>query len=100
MSYGLYDGDWQFYTKVPVFNLELMKYSTYYKRKHEIVSLMPSFEPHLYSNIIVRQDFYNSFGYSYQDNIIYGGRAFDGENYKPLPLDIEVMKPDIQLMKR
>ena len=100
MSYGLYDADWQYYKRVPFFNLELMKLSTYYKRRHEIVSLMPTFEPNKYSNVIVRQDYYNSYGYASYDNVTYGGRAFDGENYKPLPLDIEVMKPDIQLYEK
>ena len=101
MSYGLYDGDWQFYKQVPFFNLELMKLSTYYKHKHQIVSLMPTFEPNKYTNVIVRQDFYNSFGYSSTyKNVTYGGRAFNGEKYKPLPLEIEVMQPDIQLYER
>ena len=100
MSYGLYDADWQYYKRVPFFNLELMKLSTYYKRRHEIVSLMPTFEPNKYSNVIVRQDYYNSYGYASYDNVTYGGRAFDGENYKPLSLDIEVMKPDIQLYEK
>lgn len=97
MSYGLYDADLQFYP-IPFYNLELMKLSSYYKRKREIVGLSPDFSPHRYSNFIVRQDFYSPYIRSYRgNNVTYGGRAFDGEKYKPLPLEIESMKPDISL---
>ena len=97
MSYGLYDADLQFYPN-PFYNLELMKISSYYKHKKEIVGLSPDFSPQRYSNFIVRQDFYNPHTEIYKgNNIVYGGRAFDGEKYKPLPLEIEVMKPDISL---
>ena len=44
MSVGCYDADMQKYIHVP-FNLELMKLSTYYKKKGEIVSLAPVFKP-------------------------------------------------------
>lgn len=101
MSYGLYDGDIQFYSKVPFFNLELMKISSYYKRKREIVNLSPKFTPNLYSNFIVRQD-YPGFNQNYigTDKISYGGRAFDGEKYKPLPIEIEKSKPDVFLYNK
>ena len=97
MSYGLYDADLPYYP-IPFYNLELMKLSSYYKRKREIVGLAPSYSPNRYNHFIVRQDFYNPYTqlptYS---NVEYGGRAFDGDKYKPLPLDIERMKPDISL---
>ena len=101
MSYGLYDGDMRFYGEVPFFNLELMKLSSYYKRRREMVSLSPSFNPNLYTHFIVRQDslFPNS-DIKSVNNVSYGGRAFDGEKYKPLPLEIEVMRPDIELYNR
>ena len=97
MSYGLYDADLHYYP-IPFYNLELMKLSSYYKHKREIVGLAPDFSPHRYGHFIVRQDFYNSEPLNLNHkNIEYGGRAFDGKKYKPLPLEIEVMKPDIQL---
>ncbi len=100
MSYGLYDADLQFYP-IPFYNLELMKLSSYYKHKREIVGLSPDFSPHRYTNFIVRQDFYSPHSHSYKgNNITYGGRAFDGEKYKPLPLEIERMKPDISLYEK
>ena len=97
MSYGLYDADLRYYP-IPFYNLELMKLSSYYKHKREIVGLAPAFSPYHYSHFIIRQDFYNSkpLNLTYK-NIEYGGRAFDGQKYKPLPIEIESMKPDIQL---
>ena len=100
MSYGLYDADLQFYP-IPFYNLELMKLSSYYKHKREIVGLSPYFSPNKYKNFIVRQDFYNPYSVSYKgNNVTYGGRAFDGEKYKPLPLEIEKMQPDISLYSK
>ena len=100
MSYVLYDADLPYYP-IPFYNLELMKLSSYYKHKREIVGLSPDFSPQRYGNFIVRQDFYNPRVQSYSgDNITYGGRAFDGERYKPLPIEIEKMKPDISLYGR
>lgn len=100
MSIGLYDADLQFYP-IPFYNLELMKLSTFYKRKREIVGLSPDFSPQRYSKFMVRQDFYSPLEYPPKiENITFGGRAFDGELYKPLPLEIEVMKPDILLYNK
>ena len=102
MSYGLYDGDLRFYARVPFFNLELMKIATYYKRRHEIVSLSPQFTPQFYSHFLIRQDYYGNTGYDIDPNtdiskFSFHGRAFDGKQYKPLPLEIERCKPDIHL---
>ena len=97
MSYGLYDADLKFYP-IPFYNLELMKLSSFYKHKREIVGLSPDFSPNRYTHFIVRQDFYNPTSQFIRgNNIEYGGRAFNGDNYKPLPLEIECMKPDISL---
>ncbi len=94
MSYGLYDGDLILYPKVPFFNLELMKLSSYYKRKREIVGFCTSFSPDKYTHFLVRQDYYNPQQYKVTNNVEFHGRAFDGEKYKPLPIEIEKMKPD------
>ena len=100
MSYGLYDADLAHYP-TPFFNLELMKLSSYYKRKREIVSLSPTFSPQMYKNFIVRQDFfYPESEIQYFNNVTYGGRAFDGLKYKPLPEEIELMRPDIYLYNK
>ena len=97
MSYGLYDADLQFYP-IPFYNLELMKLSTYYKNKREIVGLSPTFSPQRYTHFIVRQDIYSNQSYpTTLQNIEYGGRAFSGEVYEPLPYEIEIKRPDISL---
>ena len=97
MSYGLYDGDLKLYPSVPVFNLELMKLATYYKRKREIVSFTPRFIPERYSNFLVRQDYPSQKYLPYRKNVVYGGRAYDGWKYKPLPTEIESCAPDISI---
>lgn len=100
MSYGLYDADLIYYP-VPFYNLELMKLSSYYKRKREIVGFAPDFSPHRYSHFIIRQDFYNSNPLNLNHpNIEFGGHAFTGNKYKPLPIEVERMKPDIQLYSK
>ena len=97
MTYGLYDADLPYYP-TPFYNLELMKLSSYYKHKREIVGLSSGFSPNKYGHFIVRQDFYNPNSIPFSGkNVEYGGRAFDGDKYKPLPLEIEVMRPDISL---
>lgn len=101
MSYGLYDGDLKLYPRVPFFNLELMKLSTYYKRKREIVNFSPEFAPHMYTHFIVRQDYPSRTPYSTTySNIEYGGRAFDGEKYEPLTDEIEFLRPNTDLYNK
>lgn len=100
MSYGLFDGDLKYYARVPFFNLELMKLSSYYKKQRQIVSLSPTYAPNKYSNFIIRQDYYNQESYPFANNVSFGGRAFDGKTYKPLELSIESSKPDRYLYNR
>lgn len=75
-----------------------MKLSTYYKRKREIVVFSEQFNPKMYSHFIIRQDYpsYNLYTSAF-NNIELGGRAFDGDVYKPLDLAIEYSKPDVHL---
>lgn len=99
MSVGCYDADMQKYIHVP-FNLELMKLSTYYKRKGEIVSLAPVFKPQRYTKFIYRKDFFdNDFRKEIftTPNIEWGGQAFSGDRYIPLDEKIEQLKPDVYL---
>ena len=98
---GLFDVDMDKYIHVP-FNLELMKLSAYYKRKREIVAIAPELDFDRYSKFILRKDFNdgdfpNLLG---AENVEYGGFAFTGEQYKPLPLEIEIIKPDIFIYER
>ena len=79
-------------------NLELMKASSYYKKKMEIVNLSPSFSPNMYNKFIYRKDYYEGIFPSEifkNNNIEYGGLAFNQENYISLSEDIEKQKPDV-----
>ena len=102
MSIGIMDADMAAYTLVP-FNLEVMKLSAYYKKKGEIVVLSPSFTPERHQKFFYRKD-YNDGDFplslhSY-NNVEYGGLAFTGDKYAPLPIEIERMKPDTSIYSK
>lgn len=96
MSIGLYDMDIATYTLVP-YNLEIMKLSAYYKKRREIVVLSPSVTPERHHQFFLRKD-YDDGNFPLEiygnKNIQYGGHAFSGDKYVPLPLEIEKMQPD------
>ena len=98
---GLYDADMIKYTHV-LFNLDLMKLSTYYKNKNHIVQLIPSIDFDKDSKIRYRKDYYDG---SYDrhitnEKIEYGGRAFSLDKYIPLPEEIELLKGDRYIYER
>lgn len=99
MSVGLYDDDFATYTHVP-FNLELMKYSTFYKGRREIVVLTPFFVPERYTKFIIHKDYFdNRFPPNFldYDNVSYGGLAFTNNKYAPLDEEIEAQIPDTSI---
>ena len=102
MSVGIMDADMATYTLVP-FNLEVMKLSAYYKKKGEIVVLAPSFTPERNTLFIYRKD-YNDGEFPIQltrtKNVQYGGLAFSGNVYVPLPREIEIMRPDTSIYSK
>lgn len=98
MSIGLFDLDMAEYVYVP-FNLELMKIGDYYKKKGEVVVLSPIFSPFRHSLFYLRKDIDDG---KYPElakykNIIYGGYAFSGENYRPMDMIFEKRVPDKQI---
>ena len=95
MSIGLYDIDFMTYTYIP-FNLDLMKISTYYKQKKEIVVLAPQLEPERYQQMFVVKDYddENFDRHILQPNVHYRGHAFSHENYIPLKEEVEIVRPD------
>ena len=99
MSIGIMDADMSKYILVP-FNLEVMKLSAYYKKKREIVILAPSFTPERHEKFFYRKD-YDDGDYPTwllrTPNVEYGGLAFSNNIYKPLPLEIETMRPDTDI---
>ena len=56
MIIGLYDADMSKYIHVP-FNLELMKLSSYFKKKNNIVNIVTSYEPDKFKNLYYRKDY-------------------------------------------
>ena len=99
MSIGLYDQDMALYTLVP-FNLELMKLSTYFKKKREVVVLSPHFTPERHRKFYLRKDYDDGnfiMGLENVPNLDYGGYAFTNGMYAPLPKEIEILHPDTSL---
>lgn len=95
MSIGLYDADMATYIHTAP-NLELMKYSAYYKNKGEITILSPLFNPAFFNTFVYRKDyddgdFPDLLKY---DNILYGGLSYSNNKYVPLPDEIESLIPD------
>lgn len=102
MSVGLYDADFFTYHQT-IFNLEIMKLATYFKRKREITILAPSFAPERYSQFYYRKDFND--GQFRRDlnkypHLVYGGYAFSNNKYVPLSEEIERCAPDVSIYER
>lgn len=98
---GLYDLDYATFGLVP-FNLELMKYSSYYKSQNRIVNLAPTFAPDRYKKFIVHKDIdTGSLGIETNaSNVQFGGYYFSNGLYSPLPPEIEKISPDVNLYGR
>lgn len=93
MSIGLYDNDLMNHD-FDFFNLELMKLSTWYKRKGEIVKLSPLFEPERFTSFFFQKDSdLNNLPIDFfqMQGINYGGHYFS-ELYQPLKH--ELIYPD------
>ena len=87
------------YTLVP-FNIELMKLSTYFKKKREVVVLSPHFTPERHQKFYLRKDYDDGnfiMGLESVPNLEYGGYAFTNGMYAPLPKEIEILHPDTSL---
>ena len=97
----MFDKDLKTFKNSP-FNLELMKLSTYFKDKGEIVTLVPTFSPEKHQKFYYWQDYFtgNITEKITQPNITIGGRAFTNDVYKPLKEEIERKKPDVFLYSK
>lgn len=101
MSVGLYDQDLGIYQQFP-FNLELMKLSSYYKKKRQIVKLTQSFLPEFYSIYHYQKDIDDGVyvpDLNKYKSLKYGGLAFSNGIYKPMELEIEEAQPDRELYR-
>lgn len=101
MSYGLFDNDF-ILKKTQYFNLELMKYASFLKKKRRIATLSMEFNPEQYTNFIYRQDFDYKIDYPLPKykNLEYGGRAFHKAVYLPLDEEIEKCIPDTSIYEK
>lgn len=102
MSVGLYDADFFTYHQT-IFNLEIMKLATYFKKKKEITTMAPSFSPDHYSQFYYRKDFNDGIlpkNLNQFSNIQYGGLAFSNNKYVPLAEEIEQCAPDTSIYDR
>lgn len=95
MIISLYDADRVNYKKT-LFNLELMKLSSYYKRRNHIVQLNKELTPHLFSKTFIRKDyaFNKVLNFDREKPVDIGGHSITGEKYSPLDLEIEKMPAD------
>lgn len=102
MSIGLMDADMMRYHLIP-FNIQIMKLSSYYKQKHEIVVLSPDFSPERNKLFYYIKDYDDG---AYPPNLLkapnvkFSGHAFSGSAYKALPLEIEQCQPDTSIYHR
>lgn len=102
MSVGLYDEDLMKYSPLP-FNLEIMKLAAYYKKQKQIVILDDDLNHNKYGKYIIRKDYYDGEYLDIimgEDNVEYGGLAFTGNVYEPLPIEIERCKGDTSIYER
>lgn len=98
MIIGLYDAD--FDISKPIFNIDLMKLSTYYKRRGEIVKLSPLFIPDKYTKFIYGKNIVD--GHFHKDlvnfdNVERYGYAFHPNKMIPLPPEIECLPADVSI---
>jgi len=98
MSIGVFDYDFFNYENV-IPNLECAKLITYYRQHNFLTVLTPTLAPEPYSKYIIRKD-YDDGCYSkklFLPNCEYGGRAFNPEQYIPLPPEIERTVPNMHI---
>ena len=98
MSIGVFDYDYFTYENV-IPNLECAKLVTYYRQHNYLTVLTPTLAPEPYSSYFVRKE-YDDGNYPrklFLPNCAYGGRAFNPEQYVPLPPEIEKTIPDMHI---
>lgn len=103
MRMGLLDWDLTKWKTPTVFNLELMKCATYYKRQNHIVEMLRRYIPGKYKRIIIAKD-YEDFDYpdelSQDEGVTWQGLAVSDNVYAPMNLDIELSRPDPYIYER
>jgi len=98
MSIGVFDYDFFNYENV-IPNLECAKLITYYRQHNHLTVLTPTLAPEPYTTYYIRKE-YDDGIYPHKlflPNCRYGGRAFNPEQYVPLPPEIERTIPDMHI---
>ena len=98
MSIGVFDYDFFNYENV-IPNLECAKLVTYYRQHNHLAVLTPTLVPEPYTRYFIRKE-YDDGSYPHKlflPNCEYGGRAFNPEQYIPLPPEIERTIPDMHI---
>lgn len=102
MIYGFYDIDFMNYTVIP-FNLDLMKLSTYHKKRRDMVILTTEFIPDKFRNYYFFKDYDdgrlpdNFYTYDWVKSF---GMAFHPGHAVPLPIEVEETPPDLHCYER
>lgn len=95
---GVFDYDFFNYSHV-VPNLECAKLVTYHRRHNNIAVLSPALKPSKYTQFIIRKE-YDDGNFPREfffQNCVYGGRAFNPQQYIPLAPGIENTIPDMHI---
>lgn len=95
---GIYDADFFRYENV-IPNLECAKLVTYFRHHKDIAVLTPTFAPEQYTSFYIRKEYNDGIFPKefFQDNCIYGGRAFNPDRYVQLEKRIENTIPDMHI---
>lgn len=100
MIIGLFDYD-IYKNETKIFNLELMKMATYYKKKGIITTLSPLFKPENYTKFYIQSDYLNydlPKNITKYDNIEMNGITFN-KKYIPMKKDIEICAADTSIYR-
>lgn len=95
---GIYDYDFFTYEHV-IPNLECAKLYTYFHNQKEIAVLTPKLDPAPYTHFYIRKEYNDGIFPKkfFEENCIYGGRAFNPDHYEPLNQFIERTIPNMHL---
>lgn len=98
---GVFDYDFFTYENV-IPNLECAKILTYNRQHNNITVLTPTLNPNPYTEYVVRKDYDDGIFPKelFLPNCSYGGRAFNPNEYAPLPPAIERTVPDMHIYDR
>lgn len=95
---AVHDYDYFTYNNV-VPNLECAKLIAYHRNHRNIAVLTPTLIPEKYTTCYIRKDYDDGIYPKkfFEENCIYGGRAFTQNEYNPLPREVELTVPNMHI---